>query len=224
VVGAVNALWRAGRPAALQDADAASEAPRRGGAYGVRQASGALAAEGREDASPPRERKRQRPAALQDADATSEAPRRGGACGVRQAPRAAIAQRRRLALWLGSDATANALQGSTDGIVRVEYLKFVDGKSIDRFHHRGRCGAFKPRGGTPAVLIGHKRETVLNRVLVGVVQPSEIRLLVSEPGLTKVVPHLPAGRAVQLIDPFGSSYVKHPEHNGEAGCVLGCVG
>jgi len=60
----------------------------------VRQASGALAAEGRENASASRERKRQRPAALQDADATSGAPRRGGACGVRQASGALAAQGR----------------------------------------------------------------------------------------------------------------------------------
>jgi hypothetical protein len=76
--------------AALQDAGATTQAPRRGGAFGVRRASGAL---GSRTATPCPHRcrtlclpqpKRQRAAALQDAGATSQAPRRGEASGVRR--------------------------------------------------------------------------------------------------------------------------------------------
>jgi hypothetical protein len=63
----------------------------------------------------------------------------------------------------------------TPGLEVVEHTDERETEAVDRFHLRWCCRAFKPRGGTPAVLVRDFHEVVLDRVRVHVMQPCEVR-------------------------------------------------
>ena len=54
-------------------------------------------------------------------------------------------------------------------VVVVVYLYGVDFHSVDRFDLCGGRGAFKPSGRTPGILVRNFYESVLDRVLMGIV-------------------------------------------------------
>lgn len=60
---------------------------------------------------------------------------------------------------------------------------------------------------------------MFHRVLVDVIQSREIGLLVSEPRFAEVEPDLPAGRAVELVNPPGGLDVEHAQHVGKVGSI-----
>src|SRR5262249_3988951 len=78
--------------------------------------------------------------------------------------------------------------------VQLIYLE-----SVDCFHYRRGSSPLKPGRSTPTVLIGNRDEAVFDCVLMHVVQSSEIRSLVSEPGVPEIKPHMPAYCVIEPV-------------------------
>src|ERR1051326_7840638 len=98
----------------------------------------------------------------------------------------------------------------------VGYVQFIDFKSVDGVHDCRRGGALEPGSRAPGIQTRQGHQTMLRGVLVHVVQPRQIRFLVSKPCLTEIVPNPSAWCRIELIHPFRRFYMKHPEHSREA--------
>ena len=83
-------------------------------------------------------------------------------------------------------------------------------KRVDRSHHRRGGHAFEPPCGTPSILIRHWDQSMLYSVLMYVVQPREIRFLIGNSGVPKVMPDLAPRSFVDSVDPASGSRVKYP--------------
>jgi hypothetical protein len=75
----------------------------------------------------------------------------------------------------------------------------VNLEAVNRPYLCRRCRAFKPRCGAPWVLVRHRHQFVLHRVLVDVIQPCQIAVLNRQCGVPKIEPDLPAFQAIKLI-------------------------
>lgn len=60
--------------------------------------------------------------------------------------------------------------------------------------------------------------------MMHIIEAREVRLLVSKPSVSIIVPYVPMGRAVQLVHPAGSLHVQHAEHFRKAEGVFGVGG
>ncbi len=54
------------------------------------------------------------------------------------------------------------------------------------------------------------RQLVLDRVLVGVIQPRQLGFLIRQAGFPEIVPDLAARRLVQLVHPLGGRSCNKP--------------
>src|SRR5436190_12977224 len=104
--------------------------------------------------------------------------------------------------------------------VIVVNLQLVDLEAVDRPHLRRGSGALEPRRRTPRILIGHRHQPMLHRILMNVIESRTIGLLVREACLPKVVLDRPVARGIETIEPLGSLFVKESEHGPQAGRVL----
>ncbi len=91
---------------------------------------------------------------------------------------------------------------------------------VNRIDHRLGSNVFKPSSRAPWILVGHGDRSVLDRVLMDVVQPRQIRVLVTQPRFPVVEPHFSLRRMVQSVDPDGSLCVQHFEHGSQTCSIV----
>ena len=84
-------------------------------------------------------------------------------------------------------------------LVVVGDVQLIDLEAINGLDRGWRCGALKPGGRTPRILICNSDEAVLNRVLMNIVETRQIRMLVSQFGVPKVVPDFASRGVIELI-------------------------
>ncbi len=101
---------------------------------------------------------------------------------------------------------------------RLEII--VDAQSVgfeivNRFHNCRRGHPLEPSRRTPLVLVGYRHQAVANWILMHVAQACQIRSLMSQPGLPKVVPHLPVRGLIQPVYPASRLNVEDAQHIGE---------
>src|SRR5439155_12346110 len=102
------------------------------------------------------------------------------------------------------------------GSVFIVDFQVVDLEAIDGPHLRGRRRALEPGRRAPRILIGHRHQSVLNRILMRVVQTRPVTFLEGQPRLTVIVPDFAASGLVEAVDPNGSRAVQLAEHCPEA--------
>jgi hypothetical protein len=85
----------------------------------------------------------------------------------------------------------------------IDHANPVRLEGINRFHLRGRCDAFKPRGAAPRILVCLRHQAVFHRILVHIVQPCQEALFIRQFRFPEIMPDLAASRAVQSLDPCG---------------------
>src|SRR5437763_1838813 len=81
-------------------------------------------------------------------------------------------------------------------------------EAVNRLDLRCRRGALKPRRGTPRVLVGDGHQSVLDRVVMDVIEAGKIGLLEGQRRVPEVEPHLTARRFVASIDFRGRAGVE----------------
>src|SRR5215475_13061662 len=70
----------------------------------------------------------------------------------------------------------------------VPYVHLVGFEAVDGFDRRRRRNALKPRRRTPTILIGHWNQVMLDRVLMHVIEPRQVRVLIRQPRVPVVIP------------------------------------
>src|SRR5438445_4511937 len=103
------------------------------------------------------------------------------------------------------------LRGDGKHLEIIEDAKLIDLETIDRFYLRGRGRALEPGCRAPTILVRHRHQPVLDRILMNVVETGKVGAFVGQTCFPTVVPHLPIGRAVQLVDGLGGGAVKLSE-------------
>ena len=78
-------------------------------------------------------------------------------------------------------------------------IQFIDLKSVDCLAHRWRRRSLEPSRRTPLILIGHRHEPMRDRILMHVIEPGQIRLLISQLRIPEVEPHCAASLVVNLV-------------------------
>src|SRR5205807_1156996 len=124
--------------------------------------------------------------------AVREAPLSGEAFGVRQP----------------SGAFIRASSPFRCGIKSIICLESIDLETIDGFGSGGRSHTFKPAGRAPGILIRYRHQAMLHRILMNVIQPSEIGLLIGNPRVSEVEPDLAALFVVELVHPLSGFDMK----------------
>src|SRR5437870_2737018 len=78
----------------------------------------------------------------------------------------------------------------------IKNLQFIYFKAIDAFNLRRPCRSLEPTSRTPGILISNRNQAMSDRILMYVVQSGEIRFLIREPCLPKIMPNHAARRVV----------------------------
>ncbi len=104
-------------------------------------------------------------------------------------------------LW---EETADGVPESADKSAHskseiVMNVQLVRLETINRFDDRRRNRSFKPCRGTPAILIGHRHQPMLYRILVNIVE-SGIGAFVSKFGVPEIEPHRSTDLPVHAIE------------------------
>src|SRR5438552_339864 len=109
-----------------------------------------------------------------------------------------------VSMWSGRQSEATtalwiqvALRFSQDVIV-IENFQLVYLEPIDRFHLRGPRRSFKPSRRTPRILISHRNQSVLDWILMDVVESGKIRILMRKSCFPEIVPNVASRCIVQL--------------------------
>src|SRR5437867_3613553 len=72
----------------------------------------------------------------------------------------------------------------------IFHLHAVNLDSVNGFHLCRRSDALEPRRRTPRILIRHRHEFVLHRVLMNVIQPGQVAVLNRQLRVTEIKPNL----------------------------------
>ncbi len=97
---------------------------------------------------------------------------------------------------------------------------FIKTETGNRSHPSACCGRFELRGAAPRPIRSQPHQSMMTRILVNIIQPSQITLLVSEVRLTKVLPEARASRsAILRIQPFGGKAVQLLQKRTKAACI-----
>ncbi len=91
-------------------------------------------------------------------------------------------------------------------------LYLIDFEAINGFHHCRRGRTLKPCCRTPRILTCHGNQAMAHRVLMNVVQSRKVRLFVSEPRVSEVVPDLAMRCLVKPVDPRCCLRMKKSQH------------
>ena len=91
----------------------------------------------------------------------------------------------------------------------------VEGETAERSNLRGCRCAFEPTRRTPRIGVGDRYDPVMDCILVDINEHCEIRALEGQLRAPKVVPHLPARRFIESIDPFRGLFVQLCQHCAE---------
>ena len=84
-------------------------------------------------------------------------------------------------------------------LVVVGDVQLIDLEAINSLDRDWRRGTLKPGGRTPRILICNSDEAMLNRVLMNIVQTRQIRTLVSQFCVPKIVPYFASRGVIKLI-------------------------
>src|SRR5262249_19791907 len=91
-----------------------------------------------------------------------------------------------------------------DRIKLVGDFDLIDFETVDGLYLGRRGRSFEPGRGTPWVGARDSNQTVFHRILMDVIQSGEIRLLIGELLVPKVVPDSSRFFSVELVDLAGS--------------------
>lgn len=80
-------------------------------------------------------------------------------------------------------------------------------ESINRLHHGWGSRALKPRRGTPWIFIRNTDKTVLQRILMNVIEMRQIRTLVCQLRIPEVIPNLPSSKVIHLVYLVGARMI-----------------
>ncbi len=105
-------------------------------------------------------------------------------------------------------------------LVLIKPIDSVCFESIDGPDLCRRGGSFEPRGGTPGILVRCCDQPVIHRVVMNVMESCEIRLLIRQQRLSKVVPDLAPCRPVKAVYPLGCLLMQVSQHMRKAGSSL----
>src|SRR6266480_7582193 len=81
----------------------------------------------------------------------------------------------------------------------VGHMNAVDLEALHRIHKCGRGVACKPRRRTPFIIFRQRNNAVSRRIMMNVIQSSQIRALECDAALPKLKPHFSFGRVIPEI-------------------------
>ena len=108
----------------------------------------------------------------------------------------------------GDESPHSKTGASFRGSKIIVHLQPVGFEAVDCLHHRRSDDALEPRSRAPFVLVRHRNETVVNRVLMDVIQPREVGAFKRQPRVSKVVPDFAALRAIEFVEFAGGVSVE----------------
>jgi hypothetical protein len=94
----------------------------------------------------------------------------------------------------------------------------VDLEPIDAFDLCGGSGTLEPCRRAPGILVCNRHQAMFYRILMNIIQPSEVRLFISQARVPEVMPDTSAWLTVEPIHPTGRFGVEPAEHEREAFC------
>jgi len=99
----------------------------------------------------------------------------------------------------------------------VRHLDAVGGERVHCFHHCRRGLLFEPRSAAPGILIRHRHKSVLDGILVHVMEACKVALFKSDSGLPVVAPNPAVLLLILCIDPCGAVLMEIGNKAGQRG-------